>query len=371
MKKLKYILTVASFALIIFGLAIAQLFIPDADVSYSERRELTQAPEVTAKALFNREFSDKLESYLLDQFPARESFRRLNAVTRFYALRQLDSNGIWLDGGTVYKSENVTNDTQIEYAARLYNAVIDSYLRDCHVYWSIVPDKSYFAQDKGHPHIDYDRLISIMKSNVSGAQYIDITDTLDIGKYYRTDTHWLQPRLFDTVDRLGDAMGVGEFLTDESEYTPHTLSPFYGVYLGQAALPISPDELTYLTSPYTDSARVSYMSNSGVMEENPEGVYTLSKFDGMDGYDVFLGGTQPLIQIVNENARTDRELYIFRDSFGSSIAPLFTGAYSKITVIDLRYVGSQYLSNFVEFTPGSDVLFLNSTLVLNTAMIMR
>ncbi len=371
MKKIKYILTVASFALVIFGLAIANLIVPDRAVSNTERRELAQAPEVSAKAVFNREFSDKLESYLLDQFPLRESFRQINAVTRFYAMGQLDSNGIWIDGDMVYKTESVTNESQIMYASQLYNAVIDACLKDCNVYWSIVPDKSFFAQDRGYPHIDYGRLIEIMTENVRGAEYIDITGTLDISKYYRTDTHWLQPELFDTVKALGEGMGIGEYLTDKSEYTPHTLSPFYGVYLGQAALPIKPDTLTYLTSRYTDSAVVSYMSNAGVMEESDEGVYTLSKFEGMDGYDVFLGGTQPIIEIVNEDAKTDRELYVFRDSFGSSIVPLFTGAYSRITVIDLRYVTSQFLPNFVEFTPGSDVLFLNSTLVLNTAMIMR
>ena len=370
MKKIKYILTVASFALVIFGLAIAHLIVPDKAVSSSERRELAQAPSVTAKAVFNREFSDKLESYMLDQFPMRESFRQVNAATRFYAMGQLDSNGIWIDGDRVYKNEPVTNENQIAYAYKLYNAIIDSYLKDCHVYWSIIPDKSYYAEDKNHPHIDYDRLIELMTSNVNG-KYIDITGTLDTSKYYRTDTHWLQPELFDTVKALGEGMGVGEYLTDKREYTPHTLSPFYGVYLGQAALPIKPDELTYLTSPYTEGAKVSYMSNSGVMEESSEGVYTLSKFEGMDGYDVFLGGTQSIIEIVNEDAKTDRELYVFRDSFGSSFVPLFTGAYKQITVIDLRYVTSQYLPNFVEFTPDSDVLFINSTIVLNTAMIMR
>ena len=100
-------------------------------------------------------------------------------------------------------------------------------------------------------------------------------------------------------------------------------------------------------------------------------MYVPALIDGTDGYDVFLGGSQPVIEIECPNAKTDRELYIFRDSFGSSLSPLFTGAYAKITVIDLRYITAQYLANTVTFTPGADALFINSTLVLNTAMIMR
>lgn len=365
LKTIKYILTVAVFAVIIFGLAVAQVLLPDTQTSASERRKLAQAPEITAGAVFDREFSDDLETYLLDQFPLRETFRQVNALFRFYGLWQSDSNGLWIRDGMVFKTETRTDETQIKYGASLYNSVIEMYLQDLNVYYTVIPDKSFFAQDSGRPHLDYDRLMALMRENVRGAEYIDILDTLSVDQYYRTDTHWLQQDLFDTVQVLGDAMGVGEYLTPETAYTAHELYPFYGVYLGQAALPIKPDTLTYMTSPDTDSAVVSGPEYPG------DAVYTLDKFEGMDGYDVFLGGSQAIIEIECPEARTDRELYIFRDSFGSSLAPLFTGAYAKITVIDLRYVTSQFLANYVEFVPGSDVLFANSTLVLNTAMIMR
>lgn len=55
---------------------------------------------------------------------------------------------------------------------------------------------------------------------------------------------------------------------------------------------------------------------------------------------------------------------LFRDSFGSSIAPLFLENYSKITLVDLRYISKDVLENYIEFDK-QDVLFLYSTLVLN------
>ena len=366
MKRIKYIAIIVSFAVVILGLSIWHIVLPDADVSYTERRELAEAPELTLSGLFSREFSDDLESYLLDQFPMRDGFREINTAFRLYVLGQRDSNGIWIKDGSVFKMESTLNEEQVKYAARLYNSVADMYLEDLNVYYSIVPDKSYFAAEaNGYPHIDFDKLVSIMNENVTCAEYIDIFDTLSIDDYYRTDTHWQEQCIFPVAERLAGGMGMAEYLTPEEDYTVHELSPFYGVYLQQSALPIEPDTLTYLTSDYTENAVVT-----GPMYEH-EGVYIPELIDDMDGYDVFLGGTQPIIEIECPNARTDRELYIFRDSFGSSLAPLFTGAYSKITIIDLRYVTSQYLGNMVSFTPRSDVLFINSTLVLNTAMIMR
>ena len=74
--------------------------------------------------------------------------------------------------------------------------------------------------------------------------------------------------------------------------------------------------------------------------------------------------------IENPNAGSEKELIVFRDSFGSSIVPLLIDEYSKITVIDTRYVQSKVLESLVEFH-GQDTLFLYSTLILNNSTALR
>ena len=83
-----------------------------------------------------------------------------------------------------------------------------------------------------------------------------------------------------------------------------------------------------------------------------------------DPYEMYLSGSISVITIENPNASTDKELVIFRDSFGSSITPYFVEGYSKITMIDARYINEMMIGKFVEFT-NQDVLFLYSTGVLN------
>ena len=63
------------------------------------------------------------------------------------------------------------------------------------------------------------------------------------------------------------------------------------------------------------------------------------------------------------NATTDKKLVIFRDSFGSSIAPLFVQDYQSVTLVDLRVMNRMSL-RFVDFE-NADVLFRLSALVLN------
>jgi hypothetical protein len=73
-----------------------------------------------------------------------------------------------------------------------------------------------------------------------------------------------------------------------------------------------------------------------------------------------------LIEITNPNATTDKELVIFRDSFGSSLSPLLVEGYAKVTVLDIRYMNSSMLNRYVRFN-DQDVLFIYSTLVLNNS----
>ena len=85
---------------------------------------------------------------------------------------------------------------------------------------------------------------------------------------------------------------------------------------------------------------------------------------------MFLSGPVSLLTIQNPNARSNRELVIFRDSFGSSLAPLLAEGYSEITLVDIRYLPSARVGQFVDFT-GKDVLFLYSTQVLNNSEALK
>ena len=93
-------------------------------------------------------------------------------------------------------------------------------------------------------------------------------------------------------------------------------------------------------------------------------MYDLKRAEGKDPYELFLSGPLSLITIQNPQAGTDRRLVLFRDSFGSSIAPLLIEDYAQITLVDIRYIQPGFLNGMVDFE-GCDVLFLYSTLVLN------
>ena len=165
------------------------------------------------------------------------------------------------------------------------------------------------------------------------------------------------------AERILEAFGAqGE----ERDYEAHTLSGFTGVYYGQAALPSEPEDMVYLTDAVTENALVTSAEVQGTLP-----VYVLDKFEGLDSYDIFLNGAQAVVTIENPLAQTDRELILFRDSFGSSLAPLLLGSYAKVTLVDLRYLSSQILEQYVDFHPGQDVLFLYSAPLWNSGTLLK
>jgi hypothetical protein len=100
-------------------------------------------------------------------------------------------------------------------------------------------------------------------------------------------------------------------------------------------------------------------------------VYVPEKLEGIDPYDVFLSGAKSLLKITNEHADNDRELILFRDSFGSSLAPLLLSEYSSIILVDLRYMATSILGDYIDFSKEQDVLFLYNTQLLNSGYLLK
>lgn len=364
MKQLRSRLTISVFAVLLLGGMAAHLLLPDLALSRAERRKLQQFPEVTGEALLSAEFSEDVEDYLLDQFPLRDGFRTLKAIWTYYILGQKDNNGVYIAEGSASKLDAELDETQLQLFTDKMNSLHTQFFPDANVYCAIVPDKNYYlAPSHGYPTLDYETLFGTVEAELPWATHIDLTGSLTAADYYATDSHWRQEHLDRVVRTLAQAMGLT--LPDFTSYDQVTLPGFQGVYYGQAALPLPAEDLVYLTSETTQDAVVAG-------PENPSPtVYDPDKFENLDGYDVFLSGAQAVLTIENPHADTDRTLVIFRDSYGSSLAPLLLDGYAKITLVDVRYVNSQYLDQFVAFSDVDDVLLLYSTTVVNSAGILR
>ena len=364
-RKIKDALTLGIAAAFVLMFALWSICKSDDAVSESERRPLKQFPTLNVEEVLSGRFQSNFESYTLDQFPLRDTFRTLKALAVRDLFREKDNNGIYVADGYAAKLDPTLNESSLDHAADRFRYVYETYFKDtgANVYLSVIPDKNYFlAAENGYPAMDYDKLFALVQEKTDFAQYIDLTDALSLSSYYRTDTHWRQEALVPVASLLADAMDV----SIPTDFTPVTLdTPFYGVYRGQSALPLAPDGLTYLTNDVLDACRVYDYENSEYLP-----VYTLEKADGSDPYEIFLSGPKSLLRIENPNAKTERRLIVFRDSFAASLVPLLAEGYSEITLVDIRYLSPTMLDKFIDLT-AQDVLFLYSASVLNDSSTIK
>ena len=365
--QVKNIVVTLVFSLFLLVGCLMCVFHQSEDISISERRQLAQFPTFRWEKIVDGTNIDEFEDYTLDQFPLRDTFRSIKAWVQFHVFRQKDNNDIYVVDGTVSKLEYPLSKSMVDYAMKHWQSIYDKYLSqtDANIYYSVVPDKNYFiAEVNGYPAMDYEKLVSQLNEKIDYMTYIDIFDCLEINDYYRTDSHWSQDKILDVADRLAAAMGVRDRMS--FSYTSKQLSPFYGVYHGQSALSLKPDTITYLTNDIIEACTV-YNYETG----KTTSVYDLEKFNNLDPYDVFLSGAAAYLTIENPNATEERELIMFRDSFGSSLTPLLIEGYSKITVLDTRYITSQFLGALVDFSAADDVLFIYSSTVINNSTALR
>ena len=361
--------TVGAIVLVVIWIVLTGFawFAPAKDISEAERRPLAQWPGITLETLFNGKFMGKFEDYTLDQFPLRDTFRQIKSLFCYYGMQQLDNNNIYIADG--YEAELVypLNQSSVDYVVRKFNSLNEKYLQASagKIHFAIVPDKGYYLAEKnGYLAMDYEDLFAQMEEKLPWANFIDITDCLDGTDYYYTDTHWRQENLVPVAQKISQALGVTQ--PDAADFTKVKLDrPFYGVYYGLAALPMQPEAMYIMTSDLLADCKVFSAEQNDYTD-----VYNMEKLTSKDLYDVYLSGPRTILTIENPNAATDKELIVFRDSFGSSLSPLLVQDYSKVTLIDIRYIASDLLDQYVTFD-GQDVLFLYSTLVLNKGVSLK
>lgn len=269
---------------------------------------------------------------------------------------QSDENAddIVLINGHLVEIEQPMNTFMADYAVRLFGRIYEEQLSDNNCYFALIPDKYKYLADK---ESEYNEFYSYMCSGLYFATPIELFDLLSADDYYRTDPHLRQEKVIDVAQRINQMIGV------ECDYTfseMATVSHFVGNYAQRSNIDVIADSLTYLSNDVIDNIEIK------------EGIplYDLTKLSTAKPYEFFMSGNQAVVTMKNNSAQNDRRLIIFRDSFASSIAPLLAGGYSEVVLVDLRYVLSDMVGDYVDFA-DADVLFLYSTTLLNNSLAMK
>ena len=140
------------FLIIIIGLGFISILAKDNLLSTFERRKLASFPKV------DKDFTSKLDDYLLDQFVFRNKLINLNSFISRKVLNKIDNNDVYVVGDNIYDKTYPLDEKQITNFSKKVNYIIDNYCDNSKVYYSVIPDKSKFLFHGKYLKLDYNKL---------------------------------------------------------------------------------------------------------------------------------------------------------------------------------------------------------------------
>ena len=189
------------FLILIFGFTIATLIKPDQEYSESENRTLAQMPEPTVETVFNGEFESDYETYLTDQFVARDAWIGLKTDVERLMLKS-ESNDIYFadDDYLIEKHTGAFTSDTAELNPRILGQFAEMYQEQFgteHMTFMVVPNAVEILDDKlpllASPY-DQEKYLEQIRAELPDGTWFDTAAILRDHKeeeiFYRTDHHW-------------------------------------------------------------------------------------------------------------------------------------------------------------------------------------
>lgn len=365
----------ALFCLFIFGFGIAHFIVPDREFSEQENDWLAEFKPPTWETVRSGEFMEDFEEYFNDQFPLRDQWVRLKALSE-RTLGKTENNQVYFGAGGQTLFAHFTKISEEELAKRVgYVNRLGENL-NVPVYFSLVPDKTFVLSEllpANAPNVDDGSTIALAEALCGDhVKFIDLTwvlkDGCDTGEsgdtdvFYRTDHHWTTMGAYRgylaLMMGMGDSGGIYDY--------PLTLvsDQFYGTtYSASGAGWVRPDSIYAMIPEGGTRGRVTVTRYpEGAPIEG--GLYYPEKLEVKDKYAYFLGGNQPLCVIRNPDAAGGK-LLVIRDSYADSLAPFLAEEFQEVHLFDLRY-NNMPLKQYVADNGIDQVLVLYSANNFNT-----
>ncbi len=350
------------FVVILAFFFIANIVKRERDTSDLENRSLAQRPAITWQSVSSGTFMDRFESYVSDQFFARNVFREIDTgFSRFGGSRE--ENDV-LRGKHRQLMENIA----VPEADLLSEDVtgLNSYVQtfpDVSTHILLVPDAATILPDQLPMFAtvaDQENLFRELQAQLDeGIIWMDALTSLESHTqeklFYQTDNHWTTQGAYDVFMDTASDLGIEdpESISYEERCVAYdfngtlsSTSGFMPAYKESIDVFLPEDDMTFYLVNYDEETR-----------EIPS-IYSTDALDTRDKYAVFMGGNHSLVTI-DSAVDNDRVLLVVKDSFANCFIPFLIPYYNRIVVVDPRY----YVGTIEDVTYSygvTDTLFLYS-----------
>ena len=351
---------IAAFILLTAGAGIFTLAVTDRSFSESENRVLSQKPAFTLSGLLDGSFMSDFESWLSDQFPLRDE--AISLKTDFERLGgKREENGVYIgENNRLFERPADYSADNIKTKAEAINGFISAY-PEVNALVTIVPNSSFIYSEELPDFLTLSNQEKQIKEFYSAlnSKNLKTVDTLPVlyamkakgtDLYYRTDHHWTTRGAFGVYSQIADIWK----LSADTEYTFHTVTDsFEGTLFSKSGVHDTTDTIEICVP---EGSVESYTVNYESLQLKSTTLFDESKLSTKNKYEVFLGGNYDKVSI-ETTAPNQNTLLIVKDSYVNCMIPMLTPHFSRIVVVDPRYMTDTIETVMGEYT-FTHVLFL-------------
>jgi hypothetical protein len=310
--------------------------------------------------MVNGEFMTDVDTYINDQFILRDSWIAVQSTLE-YGIGKRENNGVFIGDNALlskidlpdekYVSQNISG---IDYFASLTDIPVSVMIipNSAEIQTYKLPRYAPVWSQKDEIEEIYGRIKA--SANSTRVNCISAYEILDEHKYdyiyYRTDHHWTTYGAYLAYTQYCAANGL-----DAAEYTADKISDSFNGTL------YSNSRVRFVQSDSMEAFNCGFTAKCDVLEK----IDTVKSYDSMyfteylgkkDKYAYFLGPNEPVVMIYGEN-KDAPSLIMFKDSYSHCMAPMLLENYSRITLVDLRYIQS-YFNQYFNIYDYDQALFL-------------
>lgn len=355
--------------LLIFGALLC--FLPQKAFSPEENRSLSTFPEYSTDSLLDGSFTQGIADFCADQFPFRTKFVTAKAKLELWAGKQENNDVIVGNDGYLikrpqYKELHIQNMEQNLSAICRFEDALENH--GIPFTFAVVPRSidvniSRLPTTLDASAANYDRRQLHASLEALGLSAIDLTDSLQSAAqtgqvWYKTDHHWTMDGAYVAYVSLSEALG----------YTPYPLSDFthevvcdrfLGTTQSSSGMTwVEGEEITLLRYDGDEAFQTEIIAG-GQTIRTLNGFYDFDALETHDEYNVFLGGTNTLIRVINPGRGDVPTLVLLKDSFSQSLAPLLARHFDLILVDPRTYnIQNGSLLSLIQKEEAEQVLLL-------------
>ncbi|MDE6728778.1 MAG: hypothetical protein K2J80_12700 [Oscillospiraceae bacterium] len=375
-------LMIGLFALTLCGVSLTTLILPKKSMSENENRTLAKMPTVVNdkklesaknpadvwnsikwKYINNRNgeaFKDDFETYLCDHLAGRELWvKSSNTIQKFSGKKEI--NGVYTVDGRMIQTFKQYDADIVNNSINAMNAFADRF-PDKQMYLMLAPTAQGFFMNKIPSYaglLSEKSFIDDCYKKVKGISTIDcrsfLASNADDYIYYRTDHHWTSLGAFCAYQSAAKVLGYAAY--GFGSFNIETASSSFRGTLYSRTLDdsISPDSIEYYTLTKNEpTVKMTCINGTEITEY--DSLYVRDFLDQKDKYSSFTGSNAPVVKI-ETNVDNDKSLLIIKDSYAHSLVPFLSKHYSRITMVDMRYISTD-LNMLINMKDYSQVLFM-------------